>query len=75
VLAIEYLCAAQAREFNRELRAGAGADAAHRLLRGRVAPLDADRYLHDDIEAATELIADGSLVAAVEEAIGAPLEA
>lgn len=74
VLAIEWLCAAQAREFHAELRAGKGAQAAHELLRTKVARLDRDRYLHTDIASAHELLASGALVAAVERAAG-PLEA
>jgi histidine ammonia-lyase len=74
VLAIEWVCAAQAREFRRELRAGVGAQAAHELLRTRVAKLDGDRYLHPDLVAARDLVASGALVAAVEAAAG-PLAA
>ncbi|MCC7014577.1 MAG: histidine ammonia-lyase [Planctomycetes bacterium] len=70
VLAIEWVCAAQAREFNAQLRAGDGAQAAHELLRTRVAKLDSDRYLHPDLQAARELIASGALVAAVEGVVG-----
>lgn len=70
VLAIEYLCAAQGREFHKDLKAGAGAEAAHELLRTRVKPLAADRFLQPDIEAARELIASGELVRAVEAAVG-----
>ena len=70
VLAIEYLCAAQAREFHPELDAGPGAKAARVLLRTRVAPLEKDRYLHDDIVAALELVKSGALVEAVEGVVG-----
>lgn len=70
VLAIEYLCAAQAHEFHIDLRAGVGAQAAYDLIRTRVAPLGSDRVLRPDIEAARELIASGELVAAVEAAVG-----
>ncbi|MFT7663974.1 MAG: histidine ammonia-lyase [Planctomycetota bacterium] len=73
VMAIEYLCAAQAREFNLETRGGDGAEAAYRLMRTKVTPLVEDRYLADDIEAARQLIASGELVRAVEEVTG-PLE-
>jgi histidine ammonia-lyase len=73
VLAIELLCAAQAHEFHRELRAGDGAQAAYELLRERVPPLDRDRWLHADLLAARELVASGALVAAVERAVG-PLQ-
>jgi histidine ammonia-lyase len=70
VLAIEWLCAAQAHEFHADLRAGEGAQAAHELLRTRVPPLEGDRYLHDDLRAAREMLASGALVAAVETAAG-----
>jgi histidine ammonia-lyase len=70
ILAMEWLCAAQAREFHRDLRAGMGAEAAYATLRKRVKPLDTDRYTHTDIAAACELVRDGSLVAAVERAAG-----
>jgi histidine ammonia-lyase len=70
VLAIELLCAGQAREFHRDLRAGAGAQAAYDCLRARVRPLTRDRFLHDDIERARELVVSGELVRAVEAAAG-----
>jgi histidine ammonia-lyase len=71
VLAIEYLCAAQAHEFHLDLRAGDGAQAAYDLLRESVPALDGDRVLQPDIAAAHGLIASGQLVAAVEAAVGA----
>jgi histidine ammonia-lyase len=74
VLAIEWLCAAQAHEFHEGLTAGDGAQAACDLLRTRVPSLVEDRVLSTDIETARELIASGALLAAVESAIG-PLEA
>ncbi len=70
VLAIEYLCAAQARDFHPEFRAGKGAQAAHDLLRSRVPPLERDRYLHADLVQAHELIVSGALLEAVERAAG-----
>ncbi len=70
VLAIEALCAAQAREFHRESRAGRGAQAAYDLLRLHIPPNDADRFLHSDIEKARELVASGALCAAVSAAAG-----
>jgi len=71
VLAIEYLCAAQAREFHPELDAGPGGHAARQLLRSRVPKLEGDRYLHDDIVAAVDLVTSGALLEAVEAAVGA----
>lgn len=70
ILALEWLAAAQGREFHPELEAGPGAEAARRLLRSRVAPLSRDRFLKDDIEAARELLQSGALVLAVEAAAG-----
>jgi histidine ammonia-lyase len=71
ILALEWICASQAREFHRDLRAGKGAEAAYALLREHVEPLGADRYMHADIETARGLVLDGSLVEAVESAAGA----
>ncbi len=75
VLAIEWLAAAQARDFHPELRAGVGAEAAHALLREHVPTLDRDRFLAADIERAHALLSSGALVAAVEHALGRELEA
>jgi histidine ammonia-lyase len=71
VIALEWLCAAQAREFNAKLRAGKGAQAAYELLREHVKPLARDRYVHGDIERTRELLATGALVARVQERVGA----
>ncbi|MEW6072091.1 MAG: histidine ammonia-lyase [Planctomycetota bacterium] len=73
IVAIEYLCAGQAREFRPELSPGRGALAAYRLLRRHVAPLVRDRYLSPDLAQAGELVRSGALVEAVEAAVG-PLE-
>ncbi len=70
ILAMEWMCGAQAREFHRELRAGRGVEAAYACLRRRVEPLGADRWMHADIQAAIELVQKGQLVAAVEGAVG-----
>lgn len=65
VLAIELLCATQALDFRRPLRAGAGVEAAWSAVRARVAPLEEDRELHVDILAARRLIDSGELLSAV----------
>jgi histidine ammonia-lyase len=70
VVAIELLCAAQGRDFHPELEAGRGARAVRDCLRRRVEPVEQDRYLRPDIEAARELVASGELVAATEKAAG-----
>ena len=56
VLAVELLCAAQAIEFHRPLRAGRGVEAAVEAVRRRVPPLDEDRPLADDIAAVAEML-------------------
>ena len=55
-LAIELLVAAQALDFRRPLRAGAGARAALEVIRARVPHMDEDRELHRDIAAVRELL-------------------
>jgi histidine ammonia-lyase len=70
VVAIELLCAAQAREYHPEVKAGIGADALYDALRKRVAPLDEDRFLKTDIDAALELVGSGAATRAVEAAVG-----
>ncbi len=68
VLAIEYLCAAQALEFAKA-SFGVGTRIAYRLLRERVSPLEGDREGTVDIEEAARLIEQGPLVRAVAEAV------
>jgi len=70
VLALEWLAAAQAREFHADLKAGKGVEAAHKLLRKSVPALERDRYLADDIATAHWLLCGGALVSAVEKACG-----
>jgi histidine ammonia-lyase len=71
VLAIELLVAAQALDLRRPLRPGRGVNAAHETVRTRVRHLDADRFLHADLETARALIGDGEVLAAVESVVGA----
>jgi histidine ammonia-lyase len=73
VLAIELMCAAQGLDLRQKLAAGKGVAAAHKFVRTVVPHLDEDRVLADDIRRLRDKIEDGSLVAAVEEAVG-PLE-
>ena len=73
ILSIEALCAAQARDFHPDLRAGAGAQAVYDRLRRSVPPLESDRYLKRDLDEAIELMRSGAFVEAVEAAVG-PLE-
>ena len=71
VLGIELLNAAQAFEFRKPLRPGKGCQAAYDCIRGHVAPLVEDRPLYNDINTMTRLVKDGTILAAVESAIGA----
>jgi histidine ammonia-lyase len=73
VLACELLCAAQGLEFLKPLRPGQGAEAAYLHIREQVRPLRRDRVLHRDLEAVEAMVRSGSLVAAVEAAMG-PLD-
>jgi histidine ammonia-lyase len=65
VIGIELLAAAQACEFHRPLASSAPLEAAMARLRDDVARLEADRYLHPDIAAASALVRGGAIVAAV----------
>ncbi|GAA1011624.1 histidine ammonia-lyase [Acrocarpospora pleiomorpha] len=70
VLAVEVLTAARAIELRQPYRPAAGTGAAVALLRESVAGPGPDRFLAPEIEAVVRLVADGSLVAAVEAATG-----
>jgi histidine ammonia-lyase len=60
-LGIELLCAAQALEFLKPLHPGRGVERAYRLVRERIPPLEGDRVLAPDIEAAAVLVREGAL--------------
>ena len=70
VVGIELLCAAEGVEHRAPLQPGTGTAAAVAAVRRHVAPLEADRVLSGDIEAAADLVQTGGLVAAVESAVG-----
>jgi len=61
VLGIELLCAAQALGFLEPLRPGQGVGRAREMVRERIPPLEGDRVLSPDIEAATDLVRSGVL--------------
>ncbi|HWG85957.1 MAG TPA: histidine ammonia-lyase, partial [Deinococcales bacterium] len=73
VIAIEVLNATQALDFHRPLLPGPGVGAACRAVRAVVPPLERDRIMTADLNAARELVVSGSLRRAVEEAVG-PLQ-
>jgi len=70
VLAIEVLLAAQALDLRAPLAPGRGSAAARDAVRRRIPPLEADRYLKADLDAALELCEADAVVAAVETVIG-----
>jgi len=75
IVGIEMLCAAQALDFRmgEGARPGRGTLAAYRRLRQEVKRLEKDRQLYPDIEKAAQLIHEGEIVRAVEEALNQPL--
>jgi histidine ammonia-lyase len=62
ILAVEVVAACQALEFLKPLETSVPLHAAYVRLREDVPPLDADRILAGDIEAAAALVRDGALV-------------
>ncbi len=71
ILSIELLCGAQGLHFLAPLRPGRGVAAAVGKIRSRVPPLVRDRVLQNDMIAIRDMVADGSLLAAVEAEGGA----
>ena len=70
VLAIELMCACQAIDLRGDKGMGIGTQAAYDCVRAKIPYLTEDRPLYDDINRSEELIVNGSLVAAVENAAG-----
>ena len=70
ILAIEWVAAARAIELRAPLQPADGTAAALQLLRSEVAGPGADRWLSPELLAADQLLADESLVSAVESVTG-----
>ena len=70
VVALEALAGAQGIDLRAPLAPAPGTRAARDALRVVVAHLESDRELGPDIEAVIELVRDGGLVAAAQEAVG-----
>ncbi len=70
-LAIEALVAAQGLDLRKPLTPARGVAAAHAAVREAVPTLTEDRALYRDMEAVERILEDGTLIAKVEEAIGA----
>lgn len=65
VLGIELIAAAQACDFHAPLKSSNALEALRALVRSQVPPLDHDRLMHPDIEAATALIRTGAALGSV----------
>ncbi len=70
VLAIEFMCSAQALEFLRPLRSGKGVEAAFAAVRRVIPFAQADRLFHDDVQTALTLVRQETIAAAAERAAG-----
>ena len=71
VLAVELVCAAAGLDLRAPLHPAPATAAARDVLRAAVPPPGADRWLSPDLLSAERLLADGSVLGAVESAIGA----
>ncbi|MBQ5782359.1 MAG: histidine ammonia-lyase [Oscillospiraceae bacterium] len=74
VLAMELMVACQGIDMRGNHGMGVGTQAAYDLVRKGCPYLDEDRELYDDINYCEQIIADGSLVKAVEAAMGCEIE-
>jgi histidine ammonia-lyase len=63
IIGIEAMMAAQGCDFH-SARSSAALEAVRRVVRARIPPLDEDRYLHADLESATELVRTSALIQA-----------
>lgn len=70
VIGIELLCSAQALDLRPPARQGAGTRPAYEAVRKAVSKMDGDRVLAQDLAAGADLVRSGSVVRAVERAIG-----
>lgn len=70
VLAIEFMCSAQALEFLRPLKSGKGVEAAFAEVRRFIPFAQADRLFHHDVQTALALVRSESIATAAEKAAG-----
>jgi len=70
VIAIEFLCAAQALDLFTNLKPGEGSLAAYRAIREAIPHLEQDRVMNTDINVMVGLMRSGKLIEAVEAAVG-----
>lgn len=70
VLAIEFLCGAQAADFRKPLKLSPGSNAAYEVVRKYVNFLNEDRPLYNDINKLSEVVKSGEILEAVEMVTG-----
>jgi histidine ammonia-lyase len=70
VIAIELLCAAQALDLFTNMQPGAGTQAAYETIRNVVPHLENDRILSEDVKRIVALMRSGTILDAVEKAVG-----
>jgi len=73
IIGIEAITAAQGIDLRAPLKTSPELQAAHRVIRGRIAALDQDRFLAPDLEEAADLVRTGALTAAVSPGVLPPL--
>jgi len=70
ILALEFLCASQGLDFLLPLKPGRGVRKVYEVVRSRVTHLTEDRVLRHDLDRVLPLLEDGTLLTAVEAAVG-----
>lgn len=70
VIGMELIAAAQAFEFLKPAKPGAGSQAAYDVIRRYVPVMEEDRPLHNDINKMAEVVRSGEVLKAVEDAVG-----
>jgi histidine ammonia-lyase len=70
VIAIEFLCAAQAMDLFTNLKPGEGTLVAYRAIRDAVPHLEKDRIISKDIESVVRLMKSGKILEEVERVVG-----
>jgi histidine ammonia-lyase len=70
VIGVELVCAAAGLDLRAPLASAEGTGAAHDVIRRHIAAPGPDRVLAPDLAAAHRLVADGSILDAVTQAIG-----
>jgi histidine ammonia-lyase len=73
IVAIELLAAAQGCHFHEPLKSSRVLEDVRAVIRGRVAFMREDRYIHPDLEAATDLVRTGQIAKAVGDVAFPPL--